>query len=175
MGLPSEIPAPLVQLEWCAAFEGLVRTSLHDLKYGGERRLAGVLGEALAERWRSAGVGGDVLVPVPVHWQRQRQRGYDQAVLLAAAAGEALAMPYAACLERTRATAAQYELDRRDRAANVARAFRVKRGADWSVAGRWAVLVDDVATTGSTLAACARALLDVGAVAVSAITVAREQ
>ena len=175
MGLPSTIPPPLVQIDWCAPFEGLVRTSLHELKYGGERRLAGVLGEALAERWRHAGAGGDLLVPVPIHRERQRQRGYDQAVLLAASAGAALEMSYSACLERTRATTAQYELDRRDRAANVARAFRVKRGMEWSVAGRWCVLVDDVATTGSTLAACGRALLDAGAMAVSAVTVAKEQ
>src|SRR5205085_951074 len=98
-----------------------------------------------------------------------------QAVLMARAAATALAIPSAACLERVRATTAQFDLDRRDRAANVARAFRVKRGAEWSIAGRWAVLVDDVATTGATLAACAHALLDAGAIAVSAITVAKEQ
>ena len=175
IGLPSEIPPPIVQLEWCGAFEGVIRTSLHGLKYSGERRLASVLGAAIAERWRHAGAGGDVLVPVPIHRERQRQRGYDQAVLLAKSAGAALGMPVAACLERTRATTAQYHLDRPERAANVARAFRVKRGAEWSIAGRWAVLVDDVATTGSTLASCAHALLHGGAVAVSAITVAREQ
>jgi predicted amidophosphoribosyltransferase len=112
---------------------------------------------------------------VPVHRDRERQRGYDQAVLLARSAGAELGMPFAACLERTRATIAQFELDRRDRAANVAHAFRVKSGAQWSVAGRWAVLVDDVATTGSTLAASGRALLDAGAIAVSAIAVAKEQ
>ena len=175
LGLPSELPAPLVQLEWCAPFEGAVRSSLHQLKYAGERRLASVLGEALAERWRRAGAGGDVLVPVPIHRDRERQRGYDQAVLLARAAGAALGVPVAACLERWRATRAQFELDRPDRAANVASAFRVKRGTEWSIAGAWCVLVDDVATTGSTLAACGRALLDGGAAAVSAITVAKEQ
>src|SRR4051794_20860089 len=55
LGMPADIPAPLVQLEWCAPFEGLVRVALHGLKYAGERRLAPVLGEALAERWRHAG------------------------------------------------------------------------------------------------------------------------
>ena len=175
MGLPGEIPSPLVQFEWCAPFAGLVRTSLHDLKYAGERRLALVLGEAIAERWRHAGAGGDVLVPVPIHRDRERQRGYDQASLLAQAAGMMLGLPVATCLERTRATTAQFELDRRHRAANVARAFRVRPGAAGDIAGRWAVLVDDVATTGSTLGACGRALLDAGAIAVSAITVAKEQ
>jgi ComF family protein len=175
LGLSADVPAPLVQLEWCAPFEGLVRTSLHHLKYGGERRLAAVLGEAVAQRWRSAGAGGSVLVPVTVHRDRERQRGYDQAVLLARVAAMTLALPVVGALERTRATTAQFELDRRHRAANVARAFRVRPGAAASVAGQWAVLVDDVATTGSTLASCGRALLDAGAVAVSAVTVAREQ
>ena len=175
IGLPSEIPSPIVQLEWCGAFEGVIRTSLHGLKYSGERRLATLLGAAIAERWRHAGGGGDVLVPVPIHSERQRQRGYDQAVLLAQSAGVALGMPVAACLVRTRATTAQFQLDRPQRAANVARAFQVKRGAEWSIAGRWAVLVDDVTTTGSTLASCARVLLHGGALAVSAVTVAREQ
>jgi ComF family protein len=175
LGLPSGIPAPLIQLEWCAPFEGLIRTALHELKYAGERRLAGVLGEALADRWRHAGAGGDVLVPVPIHRDRERQRGYDQAVLLARAAGRGLGVPVAVALERARATTPQFDLDRRDRAANVAHAFRLRHGAGWAVEGRWAVLVDDVATTGATLSACARALLDAGAVAVSAVTVAKEQ
>ena len=114
-------------------------------------------------------------MPVPIHRDRERQRGYDQAVLLARAAAADLGLPVAVCLERWRATTAQFELDRADRAANVARAFRVRRGMEWSVANRWCVLVDDVATTGSTLASCGRALLDAGALAVSALTVAKEQ
>jgi ComF family protein len=175
LGLAADIPAPLLQLEWCAPFEGLVRDALHGLKYAGERRLAAVLGEALAARWRRVGAGGEILVPVPIHRDRERQRGYDQALLLARETSTALRLPFAACLERTRATVAQFELDRRHRAANVHRAFRVRPGAEWSVAGRWVVLVDDVATTGSTLAACGQALLDAGAGAVSALAVAKEQ
>jgi predicted amidophosphoribosyltransferase len=71
-------------------------------------------------------------------------------------------------------TAPQFELDRSDRAGNVAGAFRVREPAGSAIAGRWAVLVDDVATTGATLAACGAALLEGGALAVSAITMARE-
>jgi len=175
LGLPADIPAPLLQMEWCAPFVGVVRTSLHDLKYAGERRLAAILGDVLATRWRHAGAGGDLLVPVPIHGARERQRGYDQAVLLARAAGERLGMPVAHCLVRSRATTAQFELDRRHRAANVDRAFRVTAGEERRVAGRWVVLIDDVATTGSTLSSCATALLRQGATAVSALTVAREQ
>ena len=77
---------------------------------------------------------------------------------------------------RTRATTAQYHLDRRHRASNVAEAFAVatRRRAP-PIAGRWVVLVDDVVTTGATLCATARALLAAGAAAVSAVTVARER
>ncbi|MGH3074663.1 MAG: ComF family protein, partial [Gaiellales bacterium] len=84
-GLPSELPAGLLQLEWCAPFSGPTRATLHELKYAANRRLAGPLGDLLAARWRRAAWGGDVIVPVPVHAARLRQRGYDQAVLLAEA------------------------------------------------------------------------------------------
>lgn len=174
LGLPSEVPLPLLQLEWCATFSGPVRAALHALKYGGERRVVGLLADALAARWREAGHGGDLLVPVPVHAQRRARRGYDQACLLAAAAGERLGMPAVEVLARTRATRPQFELDHADRAVNVAGAFAVRSGGVAAVRGRWPILVDDVVTTGATLVACASALLDAGAVGVSALAVARE-
>lgn len=176
LGLPSDVPAPLLQLEWYAPFAGPVRRALHALKYGGERRLAVPLGAALAARWRQAGAGGDLLVPVSVHAERARDRGYDQAVLLADAAASSLAIPAALVLERGRATVAHYHLDRSARAENVAGAFRLRDAtARRIVAGGWVVLVDDIVTTGATLAAGAEALLAVGAGAVSAVTVARER
>jgi ComF family protein len=177
IGLPSDLPADLVQLEWCAPFGGVVRKALHGLKYGGERRLAEPLGDALARRWARAGRGGDVLVPVPVHADRLRKRGYDQAELIARAAGRALGVPVAPILERRRATVAQFDLDRAERAGNVTGAFALARGAPSGrpLEARWVVLVDDVVTTGSTLAACAGPLLAAGALAVSAATVARER
>jgi ComF family protein len=129
----------------------------------------------VAARWRRAGAGGDLLVPVPVHVARRRERGYDQAELIAEAAGAYLALPCRPALARSRATAAQFRLDRRHRARNVRDAFEVREGSAAAVADRWVVLVDDVVTTGATLVACAVALLDGGAFAVSAVTVARER
>jgi ComF family protein len=177
VGLPAEIPRPLLQLEWCSPFTGPVRAALHALKYAGEQRLAEPLGGALATRWRHGGAGGDLIVPVPIHANRRRERGFDQAVLLARVAARHLELPCAQVLERSRATARQFDLDRRARTGNVAGAFELARGArsDEPLAGRWVILVDDVVTTGSTLVACAEPLLAAGAIGVSALTVARER
>jgi ComF family protein len=182
IGLPADLPAPLVQLEWAAPFTGIVRSALHALKYAGEQRLAGPLGDAAAARWRAAGAGGDLVVPVPVHADRARQRGYDQAVLLAGVVADRLGLPTAPLLERRRRTVAQFDLDRASRRANVTDAFRLRLGrtasrpaAEASLHGRWVILVDDVVTTGSTLAACGSVLMAAGALAVSGLTVARER
>jgi predicted amidophosphoribosyltransferase len=175
IGLPGELPAPLLQLDWCAPFSGTVRSALHAIKYGGEQRLAEPLGAAIARRWARVGVGTDVVTHVPVHADRARSRGYDQAQLIARAAARHVGLPYAPLLIRERATIAQFDLDRGDRAANVAGAFVADPVHMPSPVGRWVLLIDDVVTTGATLGACAEALERAGALGTSAITVARER
>lgn len=175
IGLPGDLPEPLLQLEWCAPFSGTVRHALHAIKYRGERRLAEPLGQAVARRWQAAGVGADLVTHVPVHASRARQRGYDQAELIARVAADTLGLPFAPLLARRRQTIAQFDLDRADRASNVAGAFEVRRGGSPNPADRWVLLIDDVVTTGSTMAACGEAIEAAGALGVSAIAVARER
>jgi ComF family protein len=175
LGLPAALPDGLVQLEWCATYSGAVRDALHALKYRGERRLREPLGEALAQRWRHAGRGGDLITWVPVHPSRRRDRGFDQAEELARQMAMEMGVPVRGCLERRQRTAAQHSLGEADRADNTAGVFGVTATATSVINDRWIVVVDDIVTTGATLSGCADALLQDGAMAVSAVTVARDR
>ena len=175
LGLPASMPPGLTQLEWCAMYSGPVRAALHALKYGGERRVARPLASALAERWRRAGRGGEVLTWVPVHASRRRDRGFDQAEELARHMGRELRLPAAPLLERRLRTRAQHALGQAQRASNTAAAFGAMATLSGTYRGAWVVVVDDILTTGTTLEGCAAALLEGGAAAVSAAIVARDR
>lgn len=175
LGLPSKQPAGIVQLEWCAAYAGPARACLHALKYDGERRLVLPLAELMAERWARAGIGGDMLVPVPVHPARKRLRGFDQAELLARGVGAILSIPVVPAVRRATETTAQHELGRRARAANVGHAFAITSEHAAQLREAWPVLIDDLTTTGSTFAGCAGVLYEAGAESVSALALARER
>jgi ComF family protein len=121
------------------------------LKFEERPRVAAALGAAMA-RVAPLVPRADLVVPVPLHAARRRERGYDQASALAHALGKALGVPVLDCaLERVRATTPQTRLDARERRANLAGAFRVREPGCWS--GRRVLVVDDVVTTGATFEA----------------------
>jgi ComF family protein len=175
IGLPTTLPDGLVQLEWCATFSGSVRAAIHSLKYKGQRRLAEPLGDALASRWRRAGLGADTVTWVPVHAERERERGFDQAELLAVVVGQRLGLPVVRCLERAASTRAMHALDRGERTRNVSGAFALASDAAQGLPGRWPLIVDDVVTTGATLSGCAGMLASAGTIAVSGLAIARDR
>lgn len=180
---PSERPArcgrcldtrtPIARLHACGAYDGVLRSLIHELKYGRHVSLA----PRLAALARTTGYevlnGADGLVPVPLHPVRRLFRGFNQASLIA----QHLDMPVILALRRTRWTASQTRLSAAGRQRNMRQAFRVRwrvrRHGARGVRGRILVLVDDVRTTGATLEACASALLEAGAAEVRALVVAR--
>ena len=152
-------------------FDGWLRGAVVQFKYHGEWSRAAHLGEPLATAVAHLHEI-DVLVPVPLHSARLRQRGFNQSLLLARHAGILLGIDVVEALVRTRRTDAQVNLGSEQRLANVAGAFAVQPNTE--VAGLSMVLIDDVITTGSTLSACAEALLRAGASSVKAASIARE-
>jgi ComF family protein len=150
-------------------FEGAVQRAVHALKYGRRRRVAGALADALADAVGTRPPGA-ALLPVPLHGERLAERGFNQSAELARGLGRRWGMPVVdGALARARDTGHQAGLSRRERLSNVAGAF-VWRGAGPPPAT--VVLVDDVLTTGATLAACAAALREAGAREVRAVALA---
>lgn len=170
---PSVLGGHAVELT-IAAFrhDGVARRALQRLKYGGAARLAAPLvAAALPAFDRLLAISGPAtLVPVPVHAGRARERGYNQAALLARAIAAARGLPVAEVLCRPRATTRQHGLDRSARLANLRSAFALRTA---TVPPR-IVVVDDILTTGATMEACASVLLEGGARLVYGFALARE-
>jgi ComF family protein len=157
-----------------ARYGDIVREAVHGLKFRGRRALAAPLGDLVAEMGRSClpVAEPDLLVPVPLHPRRERERGFNQALLLARRLGRGWSVPVRTdVLARTVFTPPQTELSAEARRANVRAAFALRRPE--LVAGRHVVLVDDILTTGSTASACAARLREGGAATVGVLTVAR--
>jgi len=153
-------------------FKGEIRDVIHALKYRGARDILKPLAGRMAESWRYHHMQSDVLVPVPLHATREAKRGYNQSVLIAKTIGQQVGLPVVSkALVRVRDTASQTRLNRSERKRNVDAAFSCVSCALF--AGKHVTLVDDVATTGATLDACATVLLACGAQTVNAFTLAR--
>jgi ComF family protein len=158
-----------------ARYEGAVKEVLLLFKYRRHRPLGKPLARfvhgALGEE-ESLWNGADGLVPVPLHPRRRRERGFNQAAVLAAELSRLTGIPvWSGALRRTARTPAQTTLSRAERLSNVRGIFQARRPG--RLRGRVAVLVDDVFTTGATVRECARTLLRAGAREVRAVTIAR--
>jgi ComF family protein len=154
-------------------FEGVIRQAIHQFKYRNLRSLATPLAQLISNYLKSYPIPGDILIPVPIHKRRMRERGYNQSLLLAKKLGKLTDLPAIEnCLVRRiqsppQARSASVE----ERHSNVAYAFVCN---DSLINGRQVLLIDDVATSGATLDACAKALKATGASSVWGLTLARE-
>lgn len=153
-----------------AVFEGTIREALHVLKYQNQQRMAIPLGVRLYDEYKQANWNATLITAAPLHANRQRTRGYNQAGLLAANLAQWAGVPFSPdLLQRVRDTRSQVGLNMPERQANVANAFIADSGR---VKDQHIVIVDDVYTTGATLRACADALRQAGAAEVWGLTVA---
>lgn len=155
-------------------YEGALMTAIHQLKYAQRSHLADSLGFLLAfyaQTWIGE-LKGSLIMPVPLHPRRLRSRGFNQSLLLARCVASKTGSDLDfLSLRRTRFTKPQTELSSEERKKNVRKAFEVVRPE--AVKGKTIVLVDDVATTGSTLNECAKALKRAGADSVLCLVLAR--
>ena len=157
---------------------------LTGLKFRRLEYLGSQLGRKVAELLRPELEDCDLVIPVPLHWRRYLRRGYNQAAVIARSLAADLGLPVAGVLRRRRATPAQSRLSRAERRRNLRNAFSLRpavfaanvsasRSRKAACAGRRVLLVDDVATTGTTLRTAAGCLRQAGAKSVTALTVAR--
>ncbi len=154
-------------------FDGVMRQAIHQLKYENLRALAVLLAQLLNDYLITYPILGEVIIPVPLHWKRLKERGYNQSRLLAKELGKLTKLPVVDdCLIRQHHTPPQARtatVDERYR--NVANAFTCY---DQRLQGKQVLLIDDVSTSGATLNACAVALKAAGATSVWGLVLARE-
>jgi ComF family protein len=147
----------------CGVFDSFYRAVVHGLKYDGLLPLAKDVGGVLAERFSAYDniPKIDAIVPIPLHWTRKRQRGFNQSELIAKVLGERLQLPVSSkILERIRKTLDQTGLSAKERVENMRGAFAA--GSRLDMTGQRVLLVDDVTTTGATLFEAAKVLREAG-------------
>lgn len=164
-------PHELSHVRSIGPYSGWIRGAIHALKYVNEWGRVEHFGPLVAVAAATCGPY-DVIVPVPLHPSRLRRRGFNQSQLIANHVSRDLGVPIEPLLVRTRATVSQVDLNATERYENTRSAFMLARSI--ALNGRSVLLVDDVITTGSTLAACATVLRGAGATTVDAATIARE-
>ena len=165
-------PRPWSQAFTLFSMEGNARLAVMMLKYRGHPEFARSLGRLLGDKLkRELPCPVDMIVPVPLHWTRFVQRGFNQADLICQGISAELGVPVERALRRVRRTRQQARLNRKERILNLEGAFSAMGSTK---CGKRAILVvDDVLTTGATLASAASVLLDAGASKVFAVSAAR--
>ncbi|HHZ08014.1 MAG TPA: ComF family protein [Rhizobiales bacterium] len=167
-------PPPFARARAAVAYSGVAREMVQGLKYNDRTDLAPWMARWMARAGAELIADADLVVPVPLHWRRFLSRRFNQSAELARALATASGRPFdPGALVRRKVTRQQVGLDAREREDNVRGAFSVPPGARARVAGRRVLLVDDVYTTGATVAAATRALRRAGATAVDVLTFAR--
>ena len=178
-------PGQLSNCRWCRErppvfdgirapflFQGAIKNAVYEFKYRGVKAAAPELGQLMADYLKAQPLAGDVLIPVPLHPRRLRERGYNQSALLAKELSRltGLSVEPGLLTRKKDALPQVHTTTKNQRRDNVEESFSCVA----QVSGKAVILVDDVATTGSTLSACASALKDSGASSVWGLVLARE-
>jgi len=154
-------------------FEEVIRKAVHQLKYHNLKALSFCLAGLLADYLQLNPLPGEIIVPVPLHPRRLRERGYNQSSLLARGLGKIINLPVVEdCLVRVKETQPQVKTPNiEERRKNVIDAFMCR---DEKLRGKQIILIDDVCTSGATLESCGIALKNKGVISVWGLTLARE-
>lgn len=168
------IPPELEKLRSSVSYEGVAKGIMHFYKFGGYRSLSSLLVRAMYGDAEALVRGEEnaVVIGIPLHRARERERGYDQAGMLASGISAATGLPLAeGAVRRGRNTKPQAELSLEERRENLRDAFSMKDAS--KIAGKTVLLVDDVLTTGITMGFCGSVLKEAGAARVYGLTFAR--
>lgn len=155
----------------CFEYRSVGKELIYSLKFKGEVRVSDIIAELMKDRIKNENLKIDAVVPVPIHPNKLKTRGFNQSYLIAEALGQKLDKPLLDCLIRIRETKEQYNLDRVQRFTNIVDAFSVKILYNMNKYNN-ILLVDDIYTTGSTVNECSKMLKKAGVKSIFVITAA---